>query len=221
MSSVSGTVVDGSGSAALSTTSARWQRTADRLARYAWVILLVAVTLALIGGAVSAVAWQPSSSDAQTQVVVCESPPCFGLDGLPGAQDIPWMISTFGYVLVILLGVPSLLAGSWDLLRGRTVAAARRVLVFVGPLLVFTLIELLPHLVNPCTIPYELGSRNLLAICETNPEWGADVASRYHLIDHALVGALPLTVLYWLALRRWRPDVARLRGHLMSHPFSV
>ncbi len=205
----------------LSTTSARWQRTADRLARYAWVILLVSIALALIGGAVSTVAWQPSSSDAQTQVDACESPPCFGGDGLPGAQDAPWMISMLGYGLAILLGVPSLLAGSWDVLRGRTVAAARRVLVFVGPLLVFILIEILPHLLNPCTIPYELGSRNLLGICETNPEWGADVASWFHLLDHALVGALPLTVLYWLALRRWRPDVARLRGHLMSHTFSV
>jgi len=205
----------------LSTTSARWQRTADRLARYAWVILLVSIALALIGGAVSTVAWQPSSSDAQTQVDACESPPCFGGDGLSGAQDAPWMISMLGYGLAILLGVPSLLAGSWDVLRGRTVAAARRVLVFVGPLLVFILIEILPHLVNPCTIPYELGSRNLLGICETNPEWGADVASRFHLLDHALAGALPLTVLYWLALRRWRPDVARLRGNLMSHTFSV
>ena len=33
------------------TTSARWRWLADRLARYAWLILIVAVALALAGGA--------------------------------------------------------------------------------------------------------------------------------------------------------------------------
>ncbi len=77
-------------------------------------------------------------------------------------------------------------------------------------MLVFVGIELLPHLLNPCSIPYELGRRDLPGICEINPEWGADVESRYHLLDHALVGALPLMALYTLALRLRSPAVARL-----------
>ena len=130
---------------------------------------------------------------------------------MPGLQDLPWTISMLGYGLVILLGLPSLLAGARDLLRGRRAVGARRSLVFVGPLLVFILSELLPHLLNPCSIPYQLGGWNLPRICQTNPEWGADVDDRYHLLDHALVGALPTAALYWWALRKWRPVVARLR----------
>ncbi len=178
--------------------SARWQRMADRLARYGWLILLAAVAVAVGGGAVAAVV--PPSAGGDT-----------GGGGGPGLQDIPWIVSMLGYGLAILLGGPSLLAGVWDLARGRRVVGVRRLLCFVGPVLVFAGIELLPHLLNPCTIPYELGSRDLPGICETDPEWGADVANRYHLLDHALVGALPLAAVYRLALRRWRPDVARPR----------
>ena len=190
--------------------SARWQRVADRLARYAWLILLVSVAIALIGGVVSAVVWRPDADGVPAEVAECENPPCFGGGGLPGLQDLPWTISMLGYGLVILLGLPSLLAGARDLLRGRRAVGARRSLVFVGPLLVFILIELLPHVLNPCTTPYELGSRDLPRICQTNPEWGADVEDRYHLLDHALVGALPMAALYWLGLRRCHPAVARL-----------
>ena len=172
---------------------------ADRLARVGWLILLAAVAVAVVGGAVAAVA----SSSAEDNA---------GGGGTPGLQDIPWIVSMLGYGLAILLGLPSLLAGVWDLGRGRSRAGVRRVLPFVGPVLLFAGVELLPHLLNPCTIPYELGRRDLPGICETDPAWGADVASRYHLLDHALVGALPLAALYRLALRRWRPDVARLRA---------
>jgi len=177
---------------------ARWPRVADRLARDGWLILRVAVAVAVVGGAVVAVV-PPSSG---------ESP---GQGGLPGRQDLPWIVSMLGYGLAILLGVPSLLAGIWDLGHGRIAVGARSLLPFVGPVLVFAGIEVLPHLLNPCTIPYELGSRDLPGLCVTDPAWGADVESRYHLLDHALVGGLPLAALYRLALRRWRPDVARPR----------
>ena len=177
----------------------RWQWGADRLARYGWLVLLAAVAVALVGGAIAAVVPQSGADDA-------------GGGGMPGLQDVPWIVSMLGYGLVILLGVPSLLVGVWDLARGRRVVGVRRLLPFVGPVLVFAGIELLPHLLNPCTIPYELGSRDLPGICETDPAWGADVAGRYHLLDHALVGALPMAAFYRLALRRWRPDVARPRA---------
>ena len=179
--------------------SARWQRGADRLARVGWLVLLAAVAVALVGGAVAAALPQSSGDE-------------IGSGGGPGWRDLPWIVSMLGYGLTVLLGLPSLLAGVWDLGRGRRRAGVRRALPFVGPVLVFAGIELLPHLLNPCTIPYELGGRDLPGICETDPAWGADVASRYHLLDHALVGALPMAAFYRLALRRWRPDVARRRA---------
>ncbi len=42
-------------------------------------------------------------------------------------------------------------------------------------------------------------------------EWGTDLAGRWHLLDHTLVGAIPFAALYWRALRRWRPEVAWVR----------
>ena len=186
-----------------------WQRLSDRLARYGLLILLLAVAIAVVGGVVVAVAWQPQAEEAPV-VDACPNPPCFGGGGLPGVQDLPWISMTLGYGLAILLGLPSLLAGAWDLLRRHWAVGGRRVLTFVGPVLVVGLIEVLPHLLNPCAIPYALGSRNLPGICQANLTWGADVAARYHLLDHALVGGVPLAALYWLALRRWRPALARL-----------
>ena len=110
---------------------------------------------------------------------------------------------------MILLGLPSLLAGAWDLLRGRGSEGVRRLLAFAGPVLVFIGIEVLPHLLNPCSLPYEFSDRDPPGICQSNPEWGADVEDRYHLFTHALARGLPMAVIYGLALRRWRRDITR------------
>ena len=130
---------------------------------------------------------------------------------MPGLQDLPMVISMLGYGLAILLGVPSLLAAVWDLLRGRWGAAGRRTLPFVGPLLFLIGMEIVPHLVNPCFLALELGGRRFPGMCDYG-EWGADLAGRWHLLEHALLGAIPFAALYWLALRKWRPDVARSRS---------
>jgi len=199
--------------------SARWQWLADRLARYALLILLGSVAIALVGGAAVAVAWQPPAQEVQV-VDACPNPPCFGGGGRPGVQDLPWLIAMLGYALASLLSMPSGLAGAWDALRGRRAVAGRRLLTFFGPVLVFILIEILPHVLNPCGTPYALGRRDLPGFCETSPEWGADVEERYHLLEHALVGGLPMAALYWLALRKWHPAVARLRPAGMRLPYT-
>jgi len=190
--------------------SARWQRGADRLARWAWPVLLASVALALVGGLVVA-AWNPDTGDPQPSVDACENPPCFGGGGLPGAHGLPVVLPVLGYGLAVVLGLPSLLAGGWDLLRGRRAAGGRRVLAFAGPVLVVAGTELIPHLVSPC-LPTELGVGRPPPVCERTEEHGLDVAGRWHALDHALVGAVPTAALYWLALRRWRPDVVRRRG---------
>ena len=127
---------------------------------------------------------------------------------MPGLQDLPWVLPMLGYALVILLGAPSLLAAAWDFLRGRWGAAGRRTLPFVGPLLFLVGTEIVPHLLNPCFLTLELGGKRFPGMCEYG-EWGADFAGRWHLLDHTLVGAIPFAALYWLALRKWRPDVGR------------
>ena len=187
---------------------ARWQRMADRLARWAWPVLLVSVALALVGG-VAVGAWNPAVEPPEPSVDECVDPPCFGGGGLPGAHDLPVTLPFLGYGLAVALGLPSLLAGGWDLLRGRWSAGGRRLLAFVGPVLVFVGTEIVPHLASPC-LPAVLGADWLPPGCERT-EQGIDVAGRWHPLDHALVGAVPMAALYRLALRRWRPDVARRR----------
>ena len=100
------------------TRSARWQRLVDRLARWSWPIVLVSVALALLGSVALAV-WNPETGNAEPYVDPCENPPCFRDGGLPGAHDLPITLPFLGYGLEIMLGLPSLLAGGWDLLRGR------------------------------------------------------------------------------------------------------
>lgn len=107
------------------TPSAGWQRVADRLAHYALLILLGAVAIAVVGGAVLAVAAPPGTQEVQV-VDECPDPPCFGGGGLPGIENLPWVLSMLGYGLAILLGLPSVLAGARDVLRGRRAVGGRR-----------------------------------------------------------------------------------------------
>lgn len=189
-------------------TSGRWQRLADQLARYGWLVLLVSITIGLIGGLIIAALgyrWQPTEN--VPAVVECVDPPCFGGGGMPGLQSLPMVITMMGYGLSILLGVPSLLAAVWDFLRGRWGAAGRRTLTFVGLLIFLVGVEILPHLVNPCFLALELGGKRFPGMCDYG-EWGADFVDRWHLLNHTLVGAIPFAALYWLALRKWRPDIA-------------
>ncbi len=158
--------------------SAGRRRLSDRLARYALLILLLSVAIALVGGVVVAVAWQPRAEETQ-YFDECPNPPCFGGGGLPGVRDLPWVLSTLGYGLAILLGLPSLLAGAWDLLRGRGAVGGRRLLAFIGPVLVFVGTEIVPHLLNPCHWAVTLGGTRLPEFyCAYSPEWGADLADR-------------------------------------------
>jgi hypothetical protein len=79
-------------------------------------------------------------------------------------------------------------------------------LLFNGPVLVFADIGLLPDVLNPGIVPYELGRRDLSRISETNPEWGRTWSD-----------GITYSTTRWSACSRWRPctgwrpDVARPR----------
>jgi hypothetical protein len=181
------------------TAGAPRRRVSDRLARYGWIVLLVSIAVGLVGGVVIAVVWRPSGR----------------VGGLPGLQDLPWIVSMLGYGLVILLGLPSLLAAVWDFLRSRWGAGGGQLLASVGPMLFVAGTEIFPHLLNPCFLALELDGKRFPGTCDYG-EWGADFGARWHLLDHTLVGAIPFAALYWLALRKWRPDIARFRS-----PFRI
>lgn len=187
--------------------SAGWQRIADRLARYSWLVLIGALGLALVVGPIYAATWEPGSDEVRPGQEACVDPPCFDPGGLPSARDLPVVIPTFGYLLAIGLGLPSLLAGMWDFLRRRWAAGRRRLLVFVGPVLFLIGTEIVPHVLSPCLLEVALGSNTLAGICQ-----GTELNDRWHALHHTLVGAIPMAALYFWALRKWRPQIPRLRS---------
>ncbi len=191
------------------------ERAADRLARWAWRTLLVVVALAVIGGVVLAL-WDAPSEDqpaAPVPVDECENPPCFSI-GSPSAIDLFVIVPTMGYVVVILLGVPSLVVGARDLVRRRRSVGGRRLLIFFGPVAVFIGMELVPHVLSPCLFVSANGDA-LSAICEptAHDPSEVDIVGRFHALHHAVVGGLLMTALYWRSLLKWRPAVARFREH--------
>ena len=190
--------------------TARWQQATDRLARYSWYVLLAATVVALLGGIVSAAAEPSDAAVPEANANECVDPPCFGAGDMPGVRDLPVVVPTLGYLLAIVLGLPSLVAGGWDILHRRWRMGARRLLVFAGPVLFLAGTEIVPHLLSPC-LPAAVGADWLPPVCERTEQHGVDVAVRWHALDHALVGALVMASLYWLTLRRWRPDLVRFR----------
>ncbi len=103
--------------------------------------------------------------------------------GSAAAYNWPYRIQGLALLLVLVLSIPSLLVGVWDSLRGRRAPGAGRLLAFFGPLIVLVIGDgLTPHLEIP-----------------------------WHQLVHTLFGSAPLTVLYLLALRKWRPTLTRMR----------
>ena len=177
---------------------------ADHLARLGLLVLLVSVAMAVLG-AVGVAVWNPDTDPPPSEATECLDPPCFGGGGMPGPESFPVVLPFLGYGLAILLGLPSAVAAGWDCVHGRLSQGFRRLLVFAGPLLLVVGTEIVPHVVNPCLVA-DLSGGPLPRFCERT-ESGPDFSGRLHALNHALVGAVPMLVLYCWALRRWRPDV--------------
>lgn len=171
---------------------AAWQHLADRLASWGLGVLSLAVILAVVGGVISALLWTPYQevlSPAPT-IDPCPNPPCLWDSTPPRVVDLPVVIGVLGLVLAILLGGPSLLAGVWDVVRTRPRLGAWRALAFFGPLLVLAGMEVIPHVLSPCLLAFLLGSE-VPGLCS-----GWDLVDRWHGLHHAVVGGVPLVLLY-------------------------
>lgn len=182
----------------------RWRRAADRLGRYSITLLLIVVGLAVLGGIVATLI-PDSPSETSQMVEECKNPPCFGGGGAPSVRALPTVLPAIGFAIAILLGVPSLLLALADLFQGRVRSAGRLSLLFLGPLLVLIGTEVVPHVLSPC-LPAQLGIMARPGVCELTPH-GVDVKNQWHPLTHALLGAVPMVLLYRLALRRFRPDL--------------
>jgi hypothetical protein len=122
----------------------------DRLARYWWRVLILAVGMAIVGSVFYAATWEPGP--ALRPVEECLKPPCFGGGGAPQLRDLPVIVPMIGYGFAILLGIPSAVRGAWSLVRGKPAGAGKLLLVFTGPLLVLVGTEIVPHVLSPCLI---------------------------------------------------------------------
>src|SRR5437588_9872401 len=96
--------------------SSIWRRRADRLARLAWLALVALIGFGLLAGAIIAAIHRPEVDWT--------------------VYNVPYMIQNLGSLLVLLLSLPSLALGVWDLLRGRWAPGGRGLLAFFGPFLV-------------------------------------------------------------------------------------
>ena len=135
-----------------------WQHIADRFGRFGWIVLVVSVTLAILGGAIAAV-WNPDTDPPPAETTECTDPPCFGGGGMPGAADIPTVLPVLGYALAMVLGIPSALMSVGSFAHHRWSEGLPRLLVFLGPLLIVVGMELIPHVVNPCLVADLAGDR--------------------------------------------------------------
>ncbi len=116
----------------------------DRLARYGWRVVVVAVGLAIVGGVFYAATWKPGPVPAPVEE--CANPPCFGGGGLPSLRDLPVVVPMMGYGLAILLGMASGIAGVRS--RQGPRRAIRSLLPFIGPLLILIGTEIVPHVLR-------------------------------------------------------------------------
>jgi hypothetical protein len=180
---------------------------AERLARWGVVVVVVAGVVAVASGLLALV-WSPDIPDAPPDA--CPDPPCLGLD-LGGASPLTLLpfIAHLGLLgVALLMGGLSLLLSLIAAVRGH----GRRLLAVgfaavVGPLLVLVGGEVLPHVLNPCVLP-DLAGAEPPGFCVRTSD-GVDVPDDWHLLEHALVGFLPLSfALAWWWKRRESPQTA-------------
>ena len=170
-----------------------WRQIAEQGIFYAWRALLVTVLLAIVAGIIYPASRTTIPEDPLLQSFDCAAPPCFPQTPASRLGDVLVELPPFGYALAVLFCLPGLLVGGRDLLEGQMDAARRLITPFLGTLLVLICIDAVPRFLNPCTA---LGP-SLGGLCgEFAGRW--DVQLRWHTLHHALLGALPFTLLFGL-----------------------
>lgn len=147
----------------------------------------------MVGGLLGLV-WSPDLPPPPPST--CTDEPCFDFS-FPLAA-LPWVAPVLLLVLALSLGGLSLLISVVAALRrGPARAFALSAVGVVGPIVVLVGGEVLPHLLNPCVLP-DLAGGGAPGFCEVTQD-GTDVPAKWHALDHALVGFLPLSlaVAWW------------------------
>lgn len=118
--------------------------------------------------------------------------------GIDRVADLP-VVPTV--LVLVALGLAVVAAGMvLSESRARPVVLTCLLLV-AGPLLVLVGAEVVPHVVTPCR------AGEVPGVCEADGQGGFDFPRTVHPFGHALLGWVPLTILYVWTLRRWWPEV--------------
>ena len=164
------------------------------MARLALRIIVADIVVSIGMGLLIAIAWEFQPGSAFLDDLA---------SGPGGGQGIP----AAGFLLAMLLSLPSLGAGLLAMARGRW-PETRPLLSFVGPFAIFVSFMFLAHDLDPCRGLLDGASRwGAQPLCEGSGD-SLNIHGRLHLLYHALVPTAPVVAVYWLAARRWRAAIA-------------
>jgi hypothetical protein len=125
-----------------------------------------------------------------------------GSEPLPSGVERVADLPVAPTVLVVVALVLAVVSAALVLVGPRPLpVVVRCVLLVAGPLVVLVGAELLPHLVSPCW------AGEVPGICAADGQGGFDYPRTVHPFGHALLGWVPLTLLYVWSLRLWLPSV--------------
>lgn len=119
-------------------------------------------------------------------------------EGVERAADLPVLPTVLVVLALVLAVVAAGMALADD--RARPVVA-RCALLVAGPIVLLVGSEVVPHVVSPCW------AGDVPQLCEPDGHGGHDYARTVHPFGHALLGWVPLTIVYVVALRRGWPAV--------------
>lgn len=174
----------------------RWQRRADRLARFAFQIMLITIVIGLALGLAAAL-----TGGALTRLG----------SGPGGLWGVPDMI----LIVTMLLGVPSLILG-FVALSQRHWRDVARMLAYFGPLVISAGYIIIPHILDPCArgVWGVFSAFRDIPLCE---RFGLElnVHTRFHLFWHVAPTGI-LVAVYGLALRRWHPGWSGKRQQIKT-----
>lgn len=136
--------------------------------------------------------------------------------GPGGLGGMPMLL----FLLAALLGLPSLVRGLFDLYQRRWDRLGR-IVAFIAPVFIAIYFFEIPHAIDPCALGIWAPGSSWASIplCEA---WGGgwNIHARFHLFLHAVPTLLPVA-LYWIALRKWYPNIAYLRrSSAPAHPLG-
>ena len=123
--------------------------------------------------------------------------------GMRSLENTLFRITLRIYILAMALSLPCLLLVIWDFRHRLWGQGARHLIAFVGPVIVFIGADGFSH--------------------ASHALWWEPISNieRSHLFHNPTVAGAPLTLLYWLALRRWWRPASKQEALPVSRRFVI